>query len=562
MDHGAEGARDSTVSSRSALSGYAFPSESKAGGPLGLAGVTAETAISSHSETAVASAPGQAVPPMAQNRTGVKPTVPSSHSRPEEEAPFLGSMAHPDAPQHKSVQAVPATGETPAPTPPASIPQPAPDMSKGMSKGVSPNATPSGGTAGRTPGAKTAPSDSSRLRPLADRRTASDTAVPASALRPDISFAQLPSDMPLVPPPAIAPELSSTGPAASGLAAPLSLPRPTTGGDQSSLVGLQHESALRTESSARAARLAGLQFSPASAAAASVPLAFQMRLTTPGLASTAGSPAATEISAPASSLGPIAAPHREANPHAAVAAVADDPVRASSTGGQMPEPGADRGRPVGEAPLANRPETSSDSRGGSRAEPIETAAGPAKALTTDPGALSVPVSAAEPPLRPSAQPVTEHSQISIQPPVELAPPAPAASPVHRDIQLQIGSGPSGVAVRVAERAGEIRVDVRTPDSQLTSTLRQELPTLAARLTESGFNAAAWHPASASGPALSRDAAQTSAQTGADDQGGHGQGQPRQQSGRQPPDERPQQSSGSPPTNTNRKDFQWLFTSLQ
>jgi hypothetical protein len=132
--------------------------------------------------------------------------------------------------------------------------------------------------------------------------------------------------------------------------------------------------------------------------------------------------------------------------------------------------------------------------------------------------------------------------------------------VNREIQLQVGSGPSGVAVRVAERAGEIRVDVRTPDSQLTSALRQELPTLATQLTESGFHAAIWHPVPASASAFSRDTAEASAPANADDQSGQRQGQPQHQSGRQPPRE-PPQSSPSQQKDTNRKDFQWLFTSL-
>jgi hypothetical protein len=116
-------------------------------------------------------------------------------------------------------------------------------------------------------------------------------------------------------------------------------------------------------------------------------------------------------------------------------------------------------------------------------------------------------------------------------------------------------------VRVAERAGEIRVDVRTSDSQLTSALRQELPALTARLTESGFNAAAWHPASAPGSPLSREVTEAGPQAGPDPHSGQGQGQPQQQSGRRPPEER-QQPSESQPMNTNGKDFQWLFTSLQ
>jgi hypothetical protein len=130
--------------------------------------------------------------------------------------------------------------------------------------------------------------------------------------------------------------------------------------------------------------------------------------------------------------------------------------------------------------------------------------------------------------------------------------------VNRGIQLQVRSGAGGVAVRVTERAGEVRVDVRTPDSQLTSALRQELPALATRFAESGFHAAIWHPASAS--TMSPNAADKGASANADGQGGQKQGR-RQQQQQQPPDQRLGQSSQSPETDTNRKDFQWLFTSL-
>jgi hypothetical protein len=50
-----------------------------------------------------------------------------------------------------------------------------------------------------------------------------------------------------------------------------------------------------------------------------------------------------------------------------------------------------------------------------------------------------------------------------------------------------------VDVQVREQAGELRVAVRTPDPQLTETLRAELPQLASKLTESGYQARIWNP---------------------------------------------------------------------
>ncbi|MGP8248269.1 MAG: hypothetical protein ACLQVN_27620 [Bryobacteraceae bacterium] len=315
------------------------------------------------------------------------------------------------------------------------------------------------------------------------------------------------------------------------------------------------------ESFGESERFAGLGLAPVSRAATSAPLAFQMKLTTVDATSPAGSAAAAGVSSPESSQS-RSAPYREADPASAGAPFFSGPAGTNSAGGRMAEAGADRDASIKDAPSANHPEMASSSRGASRSEAGETTAAPAEASTTEAGNLAFAMSPSQPPLH-TARPIAEDSPTPSQAPVERgAPAAPAASPVNRDIQLQVGSGPGAVAVRVAERAGEIRVDVRTPDSQLTSTLRQELPTLATRLAESGFNAAIWHPLSGSASAFSRDATGTSTPANADDQGGHEQGQPQQQSGRQPPDERPQPSSPSQPTNTNGKDFQWLFTSLQ
>jgi hypothetical protein len=564
VNFGTAAAGESAVSSGFASSsGYAVSSQPKDHSLTASAGAAAEAGNCSQPVATVAGAPGQRVPQTPQNRTRVKPAAAPDDSGPGKKAESVGSTSHRDPPQHSSVQTVPATGETPVLTPQAVIPQP----TRAMDPGTFPNAAPSVGTPSQAPDPGTARSDSAPMRRrLADRQPASDTAATTSALRTDIPSAQSSSGIPLGSPPVTALEFPATRPEASELAPPSSHTpsesRHAAGADRSPLAEPQHESALRTESSGKSVRLAGLQLSPVSRAATSAPLAFQMKLTTSDATSLAGPAVAAGVSAPAPSRSRTA-PYQEADPASASAPVFGDPAGANSTGGQMAEAGAYRDASIGDAPPANRPEMASSSRGASRAEPTGTTAAPAEALTTEAGNLLFAMSSAQPPLHPTARAIAEDSPAPPQPPVEqLAPALRPATPVNREIQLQVGSGPSGVAVRVAVRAGEIRVDVRTPDSQLTSTLRQELPTLATRLTESGFNAAIWHPVSASASAFSRDATETSTPANADDQGGRGQGQPQQQSGRQPPDERPQQSSPSQQTNTNRKDFQWLFTSLQ
>jgi len=161
------------------------------------------------------------------------------------------------------------------------------------------------------------------------------------------------------------------------------------------------------------------------------------------------------------------------------------------------------------------------------------------------------------PIRPGTPAIAQYSPSPSPVPVEQSAPVSAATPVNREIQLQVGGG---VAVRVTERGGEVRVEVRSPDSQTANALRQELPSLATRLAESGVHASIWHPASAStgSPSL----AERSAPSNGEDAGGQQQGRQQRQSDRQPQDEQPEQTTPSAQSNSNRKDFQWLFTSLQ
>jgi len=58
----------------------------------------------------------------------------------------------------------------------------------------------------------------------------------------------------------------------------------------------------------------------------------------------------------------------------------------------------------------------------------------------------------------------------------------------------LGDGPNSVDIRMAERAGEIRVSVHTPDHELANAMRADLPDLLGKLRQSGFQAEAWRPA--------------------------------------------------------------------
>jgi hypothetical protein len=150
-----------------------------------------------------------------------------------------------------------------------------------------------------------------------------------------------------------------------------------------------------------------------------------------------------------------------------------------------------------------------------------------------------------------------------QPPSTAAPeqphPAvPKAAPVLRDIQIQVKEGSSRVDLRLAERAGEVRVDVRTPDSGLAGALRQDLPSLSTRLAQTGFHAETWGPAT--GAVSSRPTLPVAASSEADNHMAGNQGGSRQQD--QERHQQPQNLKHSSDPNQDRKDFAWLFTSLR
>jgi hypothetical protein len=104
-------------------------------------------------------------------------------------------------------------------------------------------------------------------------------------------------------------------------------------------------------------------------------------------------------------------------------------------------------------------------------------------------ALTVPSGTEGPPARVSRAPEAGASR-----PSEPEPPPPAPAP--RDVSVRLSDGPRSVDIRMAERSGEIRVVVHTPDRDLATSLRGDLPDLVGRLRQSGFQAEAWRPAPA------------------------------------------------------------------
>ena len=63
------------------------------------------------------------------------------------------------------------------------------------------------------------------------------------------------------------------------------------------------------------------------------------------------------------------------------------------------------------------------------------------------------------------------------------------TPATRGINVRLGDDPAtSVHLRVAERAGELHLDVRAANAELAGTLRQSLPDLMKSLQNNGYQA--------------------------------------------------------------------------
>jgi hypothetical protein len=145
-----------------------------------------------------------------------------------------------------------------------------------------------------------------------------------------------------------------------------------------------------------------------------------------------------------------------------------------------------------------------------------------------------------------------------------AQPEAVKAPLVRDMKFEVAGGQQRVEVRLTERAGEVKMTVRTADEPLADALRENLPALNARLAEGGFKSEAWHPAASSTNEL-RHTAESGARGAPHDTNQESGAQSRQQD-REPPDgagqRRPKSPQEATPQKEKGKDFAWLMSSLR
>jgi hypothetical protein len=136
-------------------------------------------------------------------------------------------------------------------------------------------------------------------------------------------------------------------------------------------------------------------------------------------------------------------------------------------------------------------------------------------------------------------------------------PKPVAGGAAREIQLELRDADARVNVRLVERAGSVQVEVRTPDSHLAGSLRDDLPALAARLEQTGLRAETWHDAPAAAAARIKVAEPASS---AGFQSSQNQSR-REGGGRDPRDGQPQEKRQNQ-NQPESEEFSWLYTSLR
>jgi len=130
----------------------------------------------------------------------------------------------------------------------------------------------------------------------------------------------------------------------------------------------------------------------------------------------------------------------------------------------------------------------------------------------------------------------------------------------RNISLRLTNAEQGaVQVRLSERAGELHISVRTPDTGLTRGLRDGLPDLMGRLQVNGYKAETWQPGGNGSHAGQNHGQEAWSQGNSRQQPGGG-GQQQNQQDRQPRDEQAPQWVHELESSIQRSESPWSTSS--
>lgn len=184
----------------------------------------------------------------------------------------------------------------------------------------------------------------------------------------------------------------------------------------------------------------------------------------------------------------VAAPQREGAPESG-----------THPGGGASDQGAPRHTPP--QPLSD---LKSFRQAGAALEPVKSAS--KETPLPSPGPAAVTMAADQPAPQPSNR-LTATTSIDHAPaPLEVARPNPASKVTDVSVTIPVpradATGDDRIAIRMLQRGAEIHVSVRTPDTQLAQSLRQDLSKLSTGLDQGGFRTETWRPAATTSTAQS------------------------------------------------------------
>jgi hypothetical protein len=220
-----------------------------------------------------------------------------------------------------------------------------------------------------------------------------------------------------------------------------------------------------------------------------------------------------------------------------------------------------------EPKLATSSATSSDGRPAPRPAPARARFEEPSPATAHSSALATPIRIAvqTPANAPSQAPqsapakAVEAPEPTVRTTLETEPQTLKQAGPAREIRLELGTNDARVEVKLSDRAGELKVAVRTPDSHLAERLRADLPALSSRLEDSGLRADTWRPSAvAYGETRSTHEVST-ANAGGQQQDADSRQQGREQRQRQGEPRHPRAVEENEQPKEKGKDFEWFLS---